>query len=840
VSFTLLWVHFQGGSVLVSYSLGVDIGATFVAAATANAATVEIFPLGDRSVLTPAAVFLRGDGTLATGQAATSRAVSSPDRIGCEFLSRLGDPTPVVLGGEPYDVTALLGLLLRDVVDKVTEAKGAPPDRVALTHPAAWGPFRRALFGEAAQHAGLTDPRLVTEPEAAVAHYTASVGLADGETVAVYDLGGSTFDATVLRKQPDAIHILGKPERTEGLGGADFDEAILSHVNLTAGGALTKLDMRRPQSIVAIAGLRQVCIVAKEALSTDTETMFSVFLPSRSVDVHLSRSTFEDMIRAPIESTIQALFRTLQSAQVEPAGLSAVLLVGGSSRIPLVARMVSAEMGCPTVVDTHPQQVVALGAAALAAHAAIHDRPQRNGRQRALRYAQQGLTSPALTATVNGVVDAPHPQPHAWSTVPPQDPIDMLPMQRTPPQETPPAAPGTALGNGAARPGTPLVGTALPHRRHAAPEGGPRPSSALLNRTRWPRVVLATGAAAAIVWVIVVATSSGRNGTQASPPAHLAPPTVSAPIAAATVGPQAAIPTLGASFQAGKAPGFVAVSPDGGRAYVADAEAQAITVVDTATNTVSATIPIAVGPPQFLTFAPDGRTLYVTMFDKQRTIHAIDVLDTASNAVIATIPQPARPYRPAVTPDGKLLFVPNHDIASVSVIDTATNTVITQMQVAPNPHSVTFSRDSSRAYTADHESNLLSVIDTATLGTLATVRVGTSPHTVAISPDRPLVANVNYDSDSVSMTDTNALEVVATIPVGKHPQDIAWTPDGRFVYVVNQGSNTVSVIDATTYRVTATLPTGAGPTSIAVLPNGRQAYVSNLDSGTMTVLELGR
>ncbi len=350
----------------MGYSLGVDLGTTFVAAALATGTRVEMFTLGDRSVVSPAIVYVREDGTLVTGEAASLRGVSSPDRVGREFKRRLGNPTPVMLGGRPHTVPALLGSLLRDVVQKVIETEGEPPDHVLLTHPANWGPFRRALFEEVSQHAGLANPSLVTEPEAAAAHYAASRQLDDGETVAVYDLGGGTFDATVLRKQPGGVEILGTPEGIERLGGVDFDEAILSYVDYTAGGVLRELDMGDPQTTVALARLRQDCVLAKEALSVDTETTLPVFLPGRHFDVHLTRADFEDMVRAPIESTIGALSRTLESAQVDPADLSAVLLVGGSSRIPLVARMVSAELGRPTVVDTHPKYAVALGAATLA------------------------------------------------------------------------------------------------------------------------------------------------------------------------------------------------------------------------------------------------------------------------------------------------------------------------------------------------------------------------------------------------------------------------------------------------------------------------------------------
>ncbi|MDT7667324.1 MAG: hypothetical protein QOC74_107, partial [Pseudonocardiales bacterium] len=265
----------------MSYNLGVDLGTTFVAAAVAHPTQVEMFTLGDRSVVAPAVVYLRDDGEMVTGDAAGRRSVSSPDRVGREFKRRLGDPTPVMLGGSPHAVTALLAALLSDVLTKVSETEGDSPGRVVLTHPANWGPFRRGLFEEVPNLAGLVDVILVTEPEAAAAHYAASRQLDDGEIVAVYDLGGGTFDATVLRARPGGVEILGTPEGIERLGGVDFDEAILSHVNFTAGGTLSELDLRDPQTTIALARLRQDCILAKEALSVDTETVLPVFLPGR-------------------------------------------------------------------------------------------------------------------------------------------------------------------------------------------------------------------------------------------------------------------------------------------------------------------------------------------------------------------------------------------------------------------------------------------------------------------------------------------------------------------------------------------------------------------------------
>jgi actin-like ATPase involved in cell morphogenesis len=414
----------------VGYSLGVDLGTTFVAAAVSAADRVKMIILGDYAVVVPAAVYLREDGVLITGNAAGLRAVSSQDRVARDIKRRLGNPTPVILGGQHYGVTELLGVLLRHAVEKVVEVQGERPERVMLTHPANWGPFRRALFEEVPQHAGLDNPPLVTEPEAAAAHYAASRKLAEGQIVAVYDLGGGTFDATIVRRQNGGVEILGTPEGIERLGGVDFDEALQSYVDYAADGALSELDLSDPQTSVALARLRQDCVAAKEALSVSADTVIPVFLPDRHLEVRITRAEFEDLIRASIESTISALSRTLASAQVDPAQLSAVLLVGGSSRIPLVARMVSAELGCRTVVDSHPKHAVALGAATLAARAPM----PATGTIFSNHVQRSQAVTPAPVGTLPEIA-VPPPTPDAAAK--PKPP----PARPTMPPPTGPAAP---------------------------------------------------------------------------------------------------------------------------------------------------------------------------------------------------------------------------------------------------------------------------------------------------------------------------------------------------------------------------------------------------------------
>jgi molecular chaperone DnaK (HSP70) len=350
----------------MGYGLGIDLGTTFTAAAIDRDGHIEMVSLGDRAAVIPSVVLLRGDGTVLVGDAADRRAAVESDRVAREFKRRLGDPTPVLLGGAPHSVASLMAQLLGHVVRVVGGQQGGPPTDITLTHPANWGPYKKELFAQVPRLTGIDRVGLVTEPEAAAAHYASQERVEEGSVVAVYDLGGGTFDATVLRKRGQAFEILGTPEGIEGLGGIDFDEAVFGHVDRALEGRVSQINPDDPAAVSAVVRLRQECVLAKEALSADTETVIPVLLPSGPTEVRLTRGEFEEMVRPSIAATIQSLRRALRSADVDPTDLSAVLLVGGSSRIPLVSQLVSADLGRPTAVDIHPKYGVALGAAALA------------------------------------------------------------------------------------------------------------------------------------------------------------------------------------------------------------------------------------------------------------------------------------------------------------------------------------------------------------------------------------------------------------------------------------------------------------------------------------------
>jgi actin-like ATPase involved in cell morphogenesis len=351
----------------VTYALGVDLGTSFTAAATGRGGGAEMVSLGSRSIVVPSVAFADRDDRLLTGDAADRRAMREPGRTAREFKRLLGDPTPLLLGGAPFSPSALLAAALRDAVEAAARVEGAPPRLVVLTRPAVWGPYRREQFDEVPRLAGLDDVHIVTEPVAAATYYTAARELEDGDVVAVYDLGGGTFDTAVLLVEAGEMRILGSPEGVEWMGGADFDEAVLRHIDGELHGAVSAADPHEPGGAAALYRLRQECTLAKETLSFDEETTVPVFLTGAPRSVRLTRAQFEDMIRPSVASTVEALHRALASADVRPADLSAVLLAGGSSRIPLVSRMVEAAMGRPTVVNSHPKHLVALGAARIAA-----------------------------------------------------------------------------------------------------------------------------------------------------------------------------------------------------------------------------------------------------------------------------------------------------------------------------------------------------------------------------------------------------------------------------------------------------------------------------------------
>jgi len=389
----------------MTYALGIDVGTTQTAAAVHRDGMASIVTLGTRSATIASAVHISADGTVLVGDAALRRGVVDPTRLAREFKRRIGDPEPLLLGGIPWSPSAITARLLHAVIDLVTDREGSVPSQIALTHPANWGPYKTDLLREAAGLAGLPHVVLLSEPEAAAVHHASQARVPIGSTIAVYDLGGGTFDAAVLRSGPDGFQLRGRPGGLERFGGIDLDAAVLGHVRRALGEVLTDLDPNDPASLAAMTRLRDECAAAREALSADVEVAIPVVLPNVMTEVRLTRAELEAMVAPALADTVSTMRQALRSAGVQPVDLDALLLVGGASRMPLVARLLTDELAIPVATDTHPKHVVALGAARVAA----------DGRATPMAWAAPVAASPggSLAATS----DAPPALPSAGAPV---------------------------------------------------------------------------------------------------------------------------------------------------------------------------------------------------------------------------------------------------------------------------------------------------------------------------------------------------------------------------------------------------------------------------------------
>ena len=213
-----------------SYTIGIDVGTTFTAAATSQDGRTEVATLGDRSDVIPSVAFLREDDVILVGHAAERRAVADATRVARAFKRRVGDPVPLWVGGRTVTPEALTAAIVRWVVDLVATREGGAPTRTVLTCPASWGDHRRALLLGAAAEAGVGDAELLAEPVAAAMHYSAKHRLPDGATVGVYDLGGGTFDATIVRRVGDGFETVGQPQGDDHIGGIDLDAIVWDHM----------------------------------------------------------------------------------------------------------------------------------------------------------------------------------------------------------------------------------------------------------------------------------------------------------------------------------------------------------------------------------------------------------------------------------------------------------------------------------------------------------------------------------------------------------------------------------------------------------------------------------
>lgn len=366
-------------------ALGIDLGTTnSLAAVWQDGRPVVLRPEGESGIV-PSAVNVREDGEPLVGREARDQAVVDPTntvfsikRFMGRSLSEIGEDatrTPYALGetengvvqveihGKKYTAQELSALILQKVQQTACKVLGTDEIKEAvITVPAYFDDAQRQATRDAARLAGIEVLRIINEPTAASLAY----GLDQkGEgRVAVYDFGGGTFDVSILSIEEGVFQVLSTAGDTH-LGGDDLDRALIDWMRGELASQVTEEELSDPAFLQAA---RLAAEKAKIALTSDPEHEVRLVLPSSGTHWHqtITRQDFEAMIAPLVERTLDACRQALADAKLEPSEIDEVVLVGGSTRVPLVRQHVEVFFGRPPHTELNPDEVVALGAAAQA------------------------------------------------------------------------------------------------------------------------------------------------------------------------------------------------------------------------------------------------------------------------------------------------------------------------------------------------------------------------------------------------------------------------------------------------------------------------------------------
>jgi molecular chaperone HscA len=353
-------------------AIGIDLGTTNTVAAIAADQGPEVLRAADGSGLLPSVVHYRADGGVEVGAAALDALVVDPGAVVASIKRLMGrgaEDVRRLAGHLPFEIVPGAGMVRLRIRDKLLtpveisaeilraakaraeQDLGRPVARAVITVPAYFDDAARSATKDAARLAGLEVLRLVNEPTAAALAY--GLDKAAEGIFAVYDLGGGTFDISLLRLEKGVFQVLATGGDT-ALGGDDFDHAVAERFLAERGGTVSAGEAKQ-----ALVLARQV----KEALSANEHGTWRLDLGGRVSEHSLDRATLERMIAAPVERSLKIVRGVLADAGLSPAQVDGVVLVGGSTRLPLVRRRVAEVFGRPPLGDIDPDEVVALGAA---------------------------------------------------------------------------------------------------------------------------------------------------------------------------------------------------------------------------------------------------------------------------------------------------------------------------------------------------------------------------------------------------------------------------------------------------------------------------------------------
>ena len=382
----LLQIHEPGETPLAhqdeaDLAIGIDLGTTNSVVAISAKNKAEVLTDADGKALVPSVVAYAPDGSAIVGELAKRLLLSRPDHVvssikrlmgrGAEDVKTLGGQLPfdiepqhegeshlvrLNIGGHKLTPIEISADILRALRDRAEEHLGAKVEKAVITVPAYFDDAQRTATKDAARLAGLEVLRLVNEPTAAALAYGLDKG-AEGLYV-VFDLGGGTFDVSLLRMEKGVFQVLATGGDA-ALGGDDFDHAIADHFLTQRKEGLGETVLSSAEVKVALMTAR----IAKECLTTEEGGEWMLTAGEQQTKHTLSRETFDQLIEPLVSRTVKTCHEVLTEAGFDPEDIKGVVLVGGSTRVPAVRSAVADYFGAEPLADIDPDQVVAVGAA---------------------------------------------------------------------------------------------------------------------------------------------------------------------------------------------------------------------------------------------------------------------------------------------------------------------------------------------------------------------------------------------------------------------------------------------------------------------------------------------
>ncbi len=343
--------------------IGIDLGTTNSVVAVMEGGQPVVIPNREGARTTPSVVGITKKGERLVGELAKRQAVANPDNTIASIKRKMGQKTKVSMGGKKYTPQEISAMVLQKLKEDAEAYLGEKVTEAVITTPAYFEDAQRQATKDAGKIAGLEVKRIINEPTAASLAY----GLdKEGEmTILVYDLGGGTFDVSILQIG-DGVFQVKSTSGNNHLGGDDFDQRVMEWIAKE----FKKdhgVDLLKDKQ--AIQRVKDAAEKAKIELSGTPTTNISIPFISQGddgplhLDLDLSRSTFESLVEDLVEKTMKPLKQALKDAKLKPEEIDKILLVGGSTRVPMVQSKIKSILKKDPTKNINPDECVAIGAA---------------------------------------------------------------------------------------------------------------------------------------------------------------------------------------------------------------------------------------------------------------------------------------------------------------------------------------------------------------------------------------------------------------------------------------------------------------------------------------------